>query len=175
MNTDKLLDYIGWTFLVATIILLRLSERLLDNVIKAKSFLFEFAIYGTILSATILLAIYKTNPDYYNGGEKRASAVLSYFFGVIALFVFGSAYYNLETAKKNIKHLKAFVADKSLNVRYETPYLTLQLDDSEERFQPKRKEWDNIKENDTILLTVGHGQLGYDYIFAFSGCKLPQK
>lgn len=167
MNTYKLLDYIGFTFLVATIVLLQFSERLLDNVIKAKSFLMEYAIYGTILSATTLILIYKTKPDYYIGGEKRASAVLSYFFGVIFLFVFGSAYYNVETAKKNLKPIPAFVIDKSLNIRYKTPYLTLQIENRKERFQPKINEWNNIKEKDTILLTVGQGQLGYDYIFTF--------
>jgi hypothetical protein len=167
MNKHKLLDCIGWTFLVTTIVLLKLANRLLDNVINAKVFLFEFGIYGTILSAVILYVIYRTTPDYYKGGENRASALLSYFFGMIAIFVFGSACYNLETARKNIRSEKAYVSDKLMNVRYTTHYLILQLNDREEKFQPLKKEWDCVKKNDTILLTVGHGKLGYDYIFNF--------
>src|SRR5690349_11239559 len=124
MKIEKLLDFIGWTFLIVAILLLKFSERLLDNIIRAKSFLTEFAIYGVIISAVILYLIYKTNPNYFKGGEKRASAVLSYFFGIIALFVFGGAYYNLQTAKKNTKNLKVFVSGKSKNTRYGTTYLT---------------------------------------------------
>jgi hypothetical protein len=66
----------------------------MENIMKAKSFLLEYSFYGAILSTTILYLIYKTNPDYYKGDEKRASAVLSYFFGVITLSVFGTAFYN---------------------------------------------------------------------------------
>lgn len=167
MNIDKLLDYIGWTFLVATILFLRISEQLLDNIIKAKSFLIEYALYGAFFSATVLFLFYKTNPNYYKGGEKRASAILSYFFGVTALFVFGTTYYNFQTAKKNPRELKAYVSDKTKNFRYGTNYLILDFDNRTERFQPTKKEWEKIETNDTILLTVGQGQLGYEHILTF--------
>jgi hypothetical protein len=168
MGIDKLLDYIGWTFLVATILLLRLAEKLLDNIIKSNSFLLAYSFYGLILSATVLFFIYRTNPGYFEGGEKRASAVLSYFFGLIALFVFGAAYYNLETAKMNTRAVKAFVTEKSQNFRYKSAYLTIEIENRTERFQPMETEWVKIAENDTILLTVGRGQLGYEHILKFT-------
>jgi hypothetical protein len=140
----------------------------MENIMKAKSFLLEYSFYGAILSTTILYLIYKTNPDYYKGDEKRASAVLSYFFGVITLSVFGTAFYNFETAKENTTEIKAFVSDKSKNFRYGTTYLKLKIDSSEERFNPTHKEWEKIEENDTLLLTVGQGRLGYDHILTFT-------
>ena len=141
MNIDTVLDYIGWAFLIATIILLKVAERLLDNIIEAKSFLIENLLYGLLF--TLLILIYKLNPDYIKSGEeKKASAILSYFFGVIALFVFGSANYNLETAKRNTNIIKAFVSGKSKNFRYKTNYLKLDFNNRSERFQPTTKEWE---------------------------------
>jgi hypothetical protein len=169
MNIDKFLDYIGWTFLIATLILLRVAERLLDNVIKAKSFLIEYSIYGLLISTTVLFLIYKLNPDYFRSGEtKRGSAVLSYFFGVIALFVFLTAYINIETSKQNIRTANAFVKDHYENYRYKTKYVLLDFDGRTERFQPKKEEWDKISVNDTITLTIGQGQLGYENILQFT-------
>jgi hypothetical protein len=169
MKIDKLLDYIGWTFLIATIIFLKVAERLLDNIIKAKSFLLEYSTYGLIFSATVLFLIYKLQPEYFRSKEtKRGSAVLSYFFGIIALFVFGMAYYNLETAKRNTKTSKALVLSKSKNFSSGTPYLKLDFDDRTERFQPTKKEWEKIVLNDTVILTTGLGQLGYQHILKFS-------
>lgn len=167
MSINNLLDYVGWTLLAATILLLGLSVRLVENIIKAKIFVLEYSLYGTILSATILFLIYKTNPNYFKGGEKRGSAVLSYFFGVITLTVFGTAYYSFKTARENTTELKAFVTEKSKNIRYGTTFLKLKIDNNEERFNPTYKEWERIEENDTILLTVGHGQLGYGHILTF--------
>lgn len=41
INIYKLLDYVGWTLLITTIILLGIADRLLDNIIKGKLFLLE--------------------------------------------------------------------------------------------------------------------------------------
>jgi hypothetical protein len=169
MNIEKFLDYIGWTFLVATLILLRIAERLLDNIIKAKSFLLEYSSLGLLLSLTVLYLIFRLQPDYFKSGEtKRASAILSYFFGLITLFVFGTAYYNLETSKQNTKTTSAFVIDHYENYRYKTKYVTLDIDGRTERFQPNKYEWENISVNDSLTLTVGQGQLGYQCILQFT-------
>lgn len=168
MTIRTFLDYFGWTLLIATILLLTFSQRLLDNIINAKSFLIEYSIIGTFLSANALLLIYKTNPDYFKGGDKRASAILSYFFGIIAIFVFGTAYYNFNTAKNNTGIVKALVVIKHENIRHSTKYLTLKLNGRTERFQPTPKEWEKIEQNDTILLTYGQGNLDFNYIFEFS-------
>lgn len=167
MSTKKLLDYFGWAFLIVTIILLKVAENLLDNIIEVKSFLLVNSFYGFILSSTVLLFIYKMNPMYFKGGEKRASAILSYFFGIIMLFVFGISKYNLETAKSNTSNLKAFVSDKYENVRYRTMYLVLKFDNRTERFQPNASEWQKVNIGDTITLTVGEGELGYKHILEF--------
>lgn len=169
MNTDKLLDYIGWTFLISTLILLGVAERLLDNVIRAKSFLLEFSAYGLILSAINLFLIYRIRPKYFKSEEsKRGSAVLSYFFGIIALFVFTTAYFNLETSKHNTRITHAIVREHYENYRYKTKYVLLDFDGRTERFQPTKNEWEKISVNDTITLTIGKGLFGYENILLFT-------
>lgn len=169
MNIEKFLDYIGWTFLIVTITLLKVAERLLDNVIKAKSFLFEYSIYGLIISLTVLYIIYKLQPDYFNSGEeKRASAILSYFFGLVAIFVFGAAKYNLETSKADTKTINAFVIERYENYLYKTKYFKLNIEGHKERFQATQSEWENISVNDSLTLTVGKGQLGFLQILQFT-------
>lgn len=169
MNIEKILDYIGWTFLIMTILLLKVAERLLDNVIYAKSFLVEYSIYGLILSLIVLYLIYKFQPEYFNSGEeKRASAVLSYFFGLVAIFVFGSAKYNLETSKTNTKIINAFVIERYENYLHKTKYVKLNIEGHKERFQPTKSEWENISVKDSLTLTVGKGRLGFLHILQFT-------
>lgn len=169
MNIEKILDYLGWTFLIVTITLLKLAERLIDNVIKAKSFLLEYSLCGLLLSLTVLYLIYKLQPDYFNSGEeKRASAVLSYFFGLLAVFVFGTAKYNLETSKKVTKTINAFVIEHYENYLNKTKYVKLNIEGYTERFQPTKNEWEKISVNDSLTLTVGQGQFGYQCILHFT-------
>jgi hypothetical protein len=169
MKMENILDYIGWTFLIITVILLKVGERLLDNVIQAKSFVFEYSMYGLLLSLTVLYLMYKLQPGYFkNGTEKRASAVLSYFFGLVAIFVFGSAKYNLETSKKDTKTIHALVMERDENYLYKTPYVKLNIKGHTERFQPTKSEWENISVNDSLTLTVGKGRLGFLQILRFT-------
>lgn len=165
---DKFLDYLAWMLLMTVILLLRFRERLLDNIIQANSFLWEYALYGLVFSFIFLFCIYKIRPNYYKGGKRRASAVLSFFFGVLLLFIFGTAYYNFQTAEKNKKTIHISVLDKFKNQRYNTPYLTLHINNKAERFQPTMEEWQKIQKNDSIYLSIGQGVLGYQHIFTFS-------
>jgi len=119
------------------------------------------------MSSALLLIIYSSNPKYFQGGEKRASAVLSYFFGIIVLSVVGAAYYNFNTSKLNSSKISATVTEKSQNVKYKSTYLYLKIGNKLERFHPHRKEWEKISEKDTLILTVGCGRLGYKHILEF--------
>ncbi|MCB0515809.1 MAG: hypothetical protein R2798_10505 [Chitinophagales bacterium] len=96
---------------------------------------------------------------------------MSYFFGVVILFLFGTAFYNFETAKESKKTLNVFVIDKTEQFRHKKKYLKLDIGNHTERFRPTTKEWKRIEINDTIKLTVGLGQLGYEHIFNFTPNK----
>ena len=169
MNSDKLLDYIGWTLLIIASILLGSFGKFIDNIIYAKSFILEFSIYSLIISSAILLLIYRFNPNYFKSeDEKRGSAILSYFFGVAIIFLFWFCNYNINTANEELKKIKGIVVKKMKNTRYGTRYLKIKLGNKVERFQPNKKEWDLIYENDTIILLIGKGKLGYNYIFKFN-------
>ena len=167
MSVDRLLDLIAWTFLFTTITALKYFEALFENTVNGKSFVMYGAIYGVVCSVGFLFLLYKTNRKYFRGGEKRASAILSYFFGIVVLTLLAAAVYNIKTARKDLRLVQAVVVNKSKNVSYGTTYLTLQLKDRKERFNPTKEEWNRINERDTLYLEVGKGSLGYDYIFNF--------
>ena len=167
MSVDRLLDIIGWTFLIAAITILKFFERSFENTVNGKSFVITYIIYGVLCSIGFMVLLYKTNRKYFDGGKERASAVLSYFFGIVVVVLLLAASYNKDTARKNIRLVQAIVTGKSKNVTYSTTYLTLQIKDGKERFNPTNDEWNQISESDTLSLEVGKGNLGYDYIFNF--------
>jgi glucan phosphoethanolaminetransferase (alkaline phosphatase superfamily) len=170
INPNKLLDYIGWSLLIAATLLLRVAERLLDNTVNARAFLKEYLIYGLLFSGVVLLSIYKINPNYFRSNEaQRGSAILSYLIGIMVSFIFMAAYLNFQTSKHAIKTSKAIVKEHYENYRYKTKYVVLHFEGQTERFQPPKAEWDRLSVNDTITLTIGEGCLGYDHLLTF--CK----
>jgi len=167
MSTERLLDIIGYTFLSAAIVLLGFYGSPLENLINGKSFYIIYAILGTVLSLAVVQFILKVFPDYSNSDESRLSAISGYLIGIVAVFVFASAFYNIETAKDNKRLIEAVVIDKTKNIKYSTTYLRLNIYGKEERFNPSSEEWNQIEIDDTLVLNVGQGKLGYDYIFEF--------
>ena len=155
-----------------SVFIMKFFEQLIDNIIKAKSFVLEHSIYGILFSFTVLFIIHKMNPNYFKSEkEKRGSAILSYIFGLTIIFMFSMGYFNIKTSKNNSKMIKAIVLKKSKNTRYGTKYLKLGINDRIERFQPNVKEWEAINERDTINLIVSKGKLGYQHILKFVNYK----
>jgi len=167
MSTERLLDIIGWSFLSAAIVLLRFYESQLHNIINAKSFYIIYGIMGVVLSFAIVKFILKVFPNYSNSDENRQSAIAGYFVGIVAVFVFASTFYNIETAKDNKRLVEAIVTDKSNNHNYTHTVIDLNIYGKEEEFDPPTKVWHQIEVDDTLVLKVGNGKLRYEYIFEF--------
>ncbi|MBP9884128.1 MAG: hypothetical protein KBF32_12035 [Chitinophagales bacterium] len=165
---EKMLDILAWAILILTILLLRFFGNSLENIIHEKNFILIYLTIGLSISGVFLLLIYKLRPSYFIGGETRASAVLSYFFGIAALTLFAAAAFTIQTAQQQKSILSAIITDKSINARYNTPYLNILIDSKVERFQPSKREWDKISIADTLQLIVGKGRLNYYYVFSFS-------
>lgn len=162
MNTERLLDIIGWTFLSAAIVLLGLYERIPENIINGKSFYITYIIFGIGVSIITVQVIVKMKPDYSSN-----DALAGYLFGIVVVVLFSAAFCNMETAKDRTRLIQAIVVDKSMNIKYKTTYLKLNINEKIERFNPTKEDWSKIEKNDTIVLLVGHGNLGYDHIFEF--------
>ncbi len=167
-NIVRIIDYISWIVLLSSILVLAISGKLIENIINETSFLKTYSFYGVLIALSVLLLIYIFFPVYFNSDEeKRGSTVLSLFFGVTILYVFGAAYYNFKTAQTNKKSIKAFVIDKSKNIRYNNNYIKLSINNKIERFETNHKKWDSIQKNDTIMLILGKGKLKYNHVLDF--------
>jgi hypothetical protein len=112
--------------------------------------------------------LYKMKRDYFDGGEKRASAVLSQFFSIIILTILLTAYYTYQSGKEHTYHKDAVVLSKGSNFKTGTDYVHLLIDGRKERFNPGREEFEKFSDGDTLLLTIGKGETNYDYIYKFN-------
>lgn len=115
-----------------------------------------------------MFILFNIKRDYFDGDEKRGSAVLIQFFGIIMLTVFLTSYYSYETGKSNIYYKKAVLINKSTNIKTHTNYIFLLLNGREERFNPSYKEFKNLNEGDTLILKIGKGKIDYDIIYEFN-------
>ncbi len=167
MRIDKLLDILAWVFLFTGIILLMIGGRIIDNIIHANNFTIKSLAVGAIFAGVFIYVLLKLIPNYFKGGNSRASAILSFIFGIIVITLFGAGKFNMETSN-NKRIVTGYVVKKTKNHKYGTPYLKILVDGRIERFQPLKEEWDLLFEKDSLYLTVGKGDLGYDYIFKFS-------
>ena len=163
----KILDYIAWTLLVVSIILLKLTSNFVENLVSGKRFALEMAGVGLVFASLWMFLLYKLKPSYFKGGEKRASAVLSQFFSIVILTIFLSTFYNYKTGIKNLSRVKAIVLTKSTNAYKGTTYVTLYIRNKKERFNPRGNEYKILKVGDTINVLVGRGALNWEFIYKF--------
>lgn len=168
MQKDKILDYFSWALLIISVLLLKVTSGYLENIIKGKRFVIEYTLSGIALASLWMYLLFRLNRKYFEGGEKRASAILSQFFSIIILTLFLSAFYNYYSGLKSTSIKKALIISKSKNIKSGRNYMHLKIDNREERFSPTAKEFDKLSENDTINLTIGKGKLGYEFIIAFN-------
>lgn len=148
-----------------------MTSRFVENIIWGRNFVWFYFIIGLTISIIWTLVLYKLRRGYYINSkipEKRASAILSQFFSVILLTIFLSAFYTYKTGKQAIYHKEAILVYKGSNVRTGTDYIHLLIDDRQERFNPKKYEYVNLTNGDTLLLTIGKGKTNYDIIYEFN-------
>jgi hypothetical protein len=111
--------------------------------------------------------LYRIKRSYYEGGEKRASAILCQFFSIIILTIFLNAFYTYHTGKENIYYKEAILTNIGSNTKTGTDYVHVMIDDREERFNPKNNEYVVLAKGDTLILTIGKGSTNYDFIYEF--------
>lgn len=168
MKKEQLLDYLSWTFLLLSLALLTFTTRYVENIIRGKMFVLEYGLWGILFASLWMFFLYRTYQSYFKGGERRASAILSQYFSWVVLTLFLGAFYNYETGKKNTIVKKALVVEKSENAKTRTKYVHLIIGNNKrERFNPRSNEYRLMQADDSTLLLIGKGKLGYEFILAF--------
>lgn len=167
---EKILHYFGYALLLLTGLGITLLGKYFENTISGTAFFFECALAG-LLFAVLFYKFFKLGyKAFFLNNEKRISAIMGYCAFVMASAIWGQAYYNIATAS-HVEHRTVYVAKKSKNISKGTLYVFLNMDGKEERFNPSAKDYASITQGDSVILTYGKGNLGYYYIFKFTGVK----
>ncbi len=168
MNNNKIIDYISWVFLAITLVLLKIKSNYIENIIDGKKFVFEYALVGIALASLFIFLLYKFKNEYFEENDTRKKTILGQFFTIVFLTIFISTYINLKSGRTNLYIKRGYLLEKSKNIMYHDCYAFILFKNcTKERFVPTLKEWNNLKEKDSITLTVGKGALGYECIYKF--------
>jgi hypothetical protein len=167
LQSDKIIDYLSWTLLFVAILLLKATSSYVENIIHGRKFVWYYLLIGLVIASLWMFVLYKLKRNYFDGGEKRASAVLSQFFGIIVLTIFLNAFYTYQTGKTNLYHKTAVLQDKGHNLKSGADFLHLVIDGRKERFKAKPREYKNLVSGDSLILTIGKGKTGYEFIYKF--------
>ncbi len=172
MKYSTILDYLAWTLLGISIILLRTMDSLLENIVCERSFVICFLSVGLAVAGLFFVVVYKIHPAYFRSGEeKRGSAVLSYIFAISILTLFLAAFYSKNTGLANTYTQRVLLERKSQNTRYKTLYFRLRISSDMERFTPSKCAWEDAHEGDSLWVILGRGPLGYDHALSFESPK----
>lgn len=168
MKLDKVIDFISFALLIITLLLLKVTSGYVENIILGRKFVLYYFLLGLTISVVWTCLMYKFKPGYYEGGEKRASAILSQFFSIIILTIFLNAFYTYHTGKGNLYYKEAILIERSSNITHGTDYVNLLIDGRNERFNPGQDEFKNLAIGDTLSLTICKGKTDYEVIYHFN-------
>jgi hypothetical protein len=146
---------------------MKLTSNYVENIIFGKRFVWNYFLAGLAISVLWMFILYKCKSTYFDGEEKRASAILSQFFSIIILTIFLNVFYTYQTGKENIYYKEAILTSVGSNMKTGTNYVNLLLDGRDERFSSKKHEIEVLTKGDTVLLKIGKGKTSYDIIYEF--------
>lgn len=169
MKFKTLLNIIGITWMLAAIFLLYIYDDILENVVHGVSFSLILGFGGVLLVVLFIVYMWRNYPDYLvESNDFHKAALVGHLIGVVFVFMFTVAFYSVWSAKQNTYQKTYRVVKKMKNIKSKTYYLKLQMENREERFNPPYEVWDVVEEGDSILLTIGKSQLGYEHVLEFA-------
>lgn len=142
MHFFKILDTLSWVTMMATLLAMKLASRYAENIIFGKRFILDYVVLGTTIFSVWMFVLYKYTKSYFNGGEKRASAILCQLFSTIILTIFINVYCTYNSGKRNIYYKSAVIESIGSNYKTGSNYATLLIEGRKERFSPSTKEYD---------------------------------
>ena len=162
---ERIVHYGGYVSAVSVFILFHLAERKFDNYISGTEFFLKSAGVGIAAAVLFYNALKKIYPTFIRYNKERQSSLFAYCMTIVAWSIFGITLINESGASSRVE--KVLVLEKSKNISYGTPFLFLQINGKRERFVPKKKEWKEIEEGDSVFLNILNGKFGYDLVTGF--------
>lgn len=166
MSGHKLWDYISWTMVLGVIVLARLDNRTIENIIGGASFAWQFVAIGFVLALAITFLHRRLDRSYFDGGKDRASAILSRVAAITWGTLMVAMYFNCAIPVNQYVEQQALV-DQGYSKGSLNKYVFLIINEHRERFRPPVKIFPEIITGNTITVQIGHGKLGYDFIAEF--------
>jgi len=158
------------SFVVLGITLVAISTlgRHVENIVEEGRYVLLLGGVGVVLAAFVSWCIKRMVPAYYQrNSERRGAAVLSLFFGIVALTVLGSAWIDRISAEARVEVVRFAVEDTGTNIKSGSNYVFLFHPGQAEtnfRIQVRGKELESIAGQDSVDLRIGTGELGFTHV-----------
>jgi uncharacterized protein YacL len=138
----------------------------LGNTINESEIFKEFGIYGLIF-AVFIVVLYS-----FKLKENREFSFSGLLFSLIVfplLFISFATFINRHKAEKEIEPMESIVREKESKIdekdKNDSQYwIFVNVGIYKEKFKVESELWNNIQKNDTILLFMKNGNLGYEIV-----------
>lgn len=159
--------YFMLSLFVLMLIPFKVTGKLIENYLEWKPYIFDLLVYGGLISFLIAWVYYKKFPVAFDKKE-RGYYVVVWMFLVPFLSIFHlAAWYNHLSPSPVIRKENIAVSERSENYRYGNKYLFLIINNKQIRFELPKHQFEKIKNEDSLLITVKKGALGYAYVDKF--------
>ena len=158
---------IASVLLALSIIPIAATGRLIENHLDWKPIMFHMLIISPLVGM-IGNRIWKNYSKLVFDNKEKEHAVVAASFLVPILCVFHiMVLTNYLKDSPEIMAKKVFVQRKSRNELKGNNYVFLDIDKKRIRFEIKKKDFENIKEGDSITVHIKKGGLGYPFVDRF--------
>ena len=164
---QDIIYYLMMCLFVALFIPFELTGRLIENYIEWKPYIFDFLIYGGLISFLIAWVYYKKFQVIFSNKERGYYVVMWMFFVPLLMVFHATAWFNHLSPSAVIKKERMTISDRGENYRHGNKYLFLTINNKKTRFELPKYQFEKIKNEDTLLITVKKGALGYAYVDKF--------
>ena len=164
---QNIIYYLMMCLFVALFIPFEFTGKLIENYIEWKPFIFDLLIYGGLISFLIAWFYYEKFPVVFNNKEKGYYVVVWMFFVPLLMIFHATAWYNHLRPSPVIKKEKMAISDRGKNYTHGNKYLFLTINNRKTRFELAKYQFEKIKNEDTLLITVKKGALGYAFVDKF--------
>lgn len=159
--------YLMMSLFVLMLIPFKVTGNLIENYLEWKPYIFDLLVYGVPISLFIAWTYYKKFPVVFDKKERGYFVAVWMFFVPLLIIFHATAWYNHLSPSPVIKKERMAINDRGENYRYRNKYLFLIINNKKTRFELPKHQFEKIKNEDSLLITVKKGALGYAYVDKF--------
>lgn len=159
--------YLMMSLFVLMLIPFKVTGKLIENYLEWKSYIFDLLVYGGLISFLIAWIYYKKFPVFFDKKERGYFVAVWMFFVPLLIIFHVTAWYNNLSPSPDLKKERMAINDRGENYRYRNKYLFLIINNKKTRFELSKQQFEKIKNEDSLLITVKKGALGYAYVDKF--------